>query len=125
MTLLLATLLIAQEAVPLQPATVPPPDGRAYVTSAPNDPSWLVLVTQDGRWVIQPDCGPEVIPPASDVQVVVLDDVVLLQPMELDLDGTFYADSSQACWILQAFYAGDTPCAQLEGVCTVAAEGRT
>lgn len=125
MTLLLAVLLLTQKVAPLQPATTLPPEGRAYVTSAPNDPSWLVLVTQQGRWVVQLDCGAGVIPPASDVQVTAQDDITVVQPMMLDDSGAFVPDPSQVCQVQQALYGGDTPCAELDGVCTVAAESLT
>ena len=118
---LLAIALFAQPVPELPPEL---PAGRAYVLSAPNDPAWLALVTRGGRWAIR--CGPEPIPPATNVMVWLapgLEPVMAeIAPMVLTPDGQPMPDLLHGCLVEQALFATSVPCAELDGVCDIAAE---
>jgi hypothetical protein len=109
-------------------ATGPPPPGPAYVLSSPNDPSGLTLTTRTGRWAIELDpqtCGSDIVPPASDVIVDLLDThtgiETAVQPMAITRDGQIVPDQ-HLCEVQQAQFVTPTPCAEIDGHCDIAAE---
>jgi hypothetical protein len=98
-------LLLLSQAGPLRA------DGEAaYVLAAPNDSTWLALVTREGRFAVQFDLN-ACTPP---------------QPgTEITLDGAMVRwDSVHVCRVSEALYMDPTPCATRDGQCDVSLEPR-
>jgi hypothetical protein len=122
-----AAVAYAQSEQPPDPAG-PPPPGPAYVLSSPNDPNSLTLTTRNGRWAIELDqqaCGSDVVPPASNVIVDLLDThtgiETAVQPLLTTQDGQIVPDQ-HICEVQQSQFVEPTPCAEIDGQCDIAAE---
>lgn len=89
-------------------------DGEAaYILAAPNDSTWLALVTREGRWAVQFDtsvCRP------------------LLPGSQVLLDGSTPTSAVWSgvtrCPLAHAIFVDPTPCATRDGQCAVDLEPR-
>jgi hypothetical protein len=89
-------------------------DGEAaYILAAPNDPTWLTLVTREGRWAVQFDTS--VCPPLPPGSQVLLDGPT---PTSAVWSGV------TRCPLAHAIFVDPTPCATSDGQCAVDLEPR-
>jgi hypothetical protein len=95
-------------------ATPAAADGKAaYILAAPNDATWLALVTREGRWAVQFDTS--VCRPLSPFTPVLLDSTT---PTSAVWSGT------TRCPLTRAVFVDPTPCATRDGQCAVDLEPR-